>query len=420
VQHGGVIFLVEGRSRWADVDDHVRERGRFTDVVATGAWALPTRSVALLSFDRQSVSAAAVMHRGPRVATYKRRVRFEPVLEFQPLDLQQVESLMPARVRGNLGIGFNPPRTWDFVLEALRRLRPAFSNQLDELVRRATYREVQRPPAYEIVAEEKDAVGIALQAAGFDRAHIAQWTAPDEPAPYLQGLSRVSLREDTLIQNDASLMPGWEQLGRDIVGAATFTRRPFARVGPERLTVMNVNRTSVEHNLGVDLLYYHHNYRLFALVQYKRLRRKSNGDGYDGADDRELVYRPDGDDNLTRELARMRQIGIAEFAPQSTGEFRLYAGTCYIKLCKPFIFDPTETDLIQGMYLPLDIGIKFAPPTLLAAREGGSCCHTIGSRGTSTTRFLSNCFRTGGSALVDWILVASPMRSGRLWQTNAP
>ncbi len=38
--------------------------------------------------------------------------------------------------------------------------------------------------------------------------------------------------------------------------------------GAKTLTVVNVNRTSVERALGVDLLHYNHTYRSFVLVQY--------------------------------------------------------------------------------------------------------------------------------------------------------
>jgi hypothetical protein len=45
--------------------------------------------------------------------------------------------------------------------------------------------------------------------------------------------------------------------------------------GPRKLTVINVNRSGVEHALGVDLVYYNHEFDSYVLVQYKRMKSRA-------------------------------------------------------------------------------------------------------------------------------------------------
>jgi hypothetical protein len=81
---------------------------------------------------------------------------------------------------------------------------------------------------------------------------------------------------------------------------------------------MNANRTRVEEALGVDLLYNHHQYASYVLVQYKRMRRESlENDG--------PVYRPT-DESYKSETARMKSF-LTEHgevsAPGALGDYRL-------------------------------------------------------------------------------------------------
>jgi len=99
-------------------------------------------------------------------------------------------------------------------------------------------------------------------------------------------LRQVALREDTMLFHDARTMPGWEEIDRHVIGATEFSNHG------KTLTVMNVNRRRLNGPLGVDLLYYHHRYQSFVLVQYKRMTL----DGQSG-----LCYRPT-DDQCARKL----------------------------------------------------------------------------------------------------------------------
>jgi hypothetical protein len=109
--------------------------------------------------------------------------------------------------------------------------------------------------------------------------------------------------------------------------------------------VINVNRMAAETTLGVDLVYYHETYDAFVMVQYKRMHTEKV-DGLDRA-----VYRPDA--NHAGQVESMRRIGVAEPGGDPL-RYRLNHGACYFKLCNPRAFDPYPTELLKGMYLPLE------------------------------------------------------------------
>ncbi|HMJ33368.1 MAG TPA: hypothetical protein VK501_05595 [Baekduia sp.] len=114
--------------------------------------------------------------------------------------------------------------------------------------------------------------------------------------------------------------------------------------GRERLTVVNVNRQPLERTTGADLIYINETIPNFVLVQYKTMRRE-------GKEQSRLVYRPDA--QLRSELDRMHRIksGNDDGAPES---YRLSAGSCFLKLCKPVVRLDRGQELVSGMYLPLD------------------------------------------------------------------
>jgi hypothetical protein len=111
---------------------------------------------------------------------------------------------------------------------------------------------------------------------------------------------------------------------------------------------MNVNRKAVELALGVDLLYYHHRFRSYIMVQYKRMVKEGNRE--------EVVFRPDR--QCYEEIKRMRrfesQYSDTPQTPQCIDDYRLNPEIFFFKICPAIVFDPLSTDLIQGMYLPLD------------------------------------------------------------------
>lgn len=353
-EYGGFLFVIDEERRASRVRVVIEREGIFTDAISVDDLNAKRAEIFLISLAGGAIDYAALAHRGRAVATGKRLVRFTNFVGFTPpLRLEEIEGrlgpgLRSHFVRASSGIGSRvTPKTWQGVMEVIRLLRPDGTEGLDRLEKlREMGPEFFSRPGVEVLAEEKDAVNFALRASGFDKEEVTAWSPPDDEEkmlpPYVQGLAGVKLIEDQLIAHDASVFGGWENLGPAHVASAVFKR------GSERLSVMNVNRHPVEQTLGVDLFYYHYRYESYVTVQYKRMEKGAAGD----------VFWLN-DETYEKELRRMRRYEAAlrkarSRLPFELRDFRLHPGTAYFKLCPAGPLDPSSTDMIKGMYIPLE------------------------------------------------------------------
>lgn len=159
----------------------------------------------------------------------------------------------------------------------------------------------------------------------------------------MAGVDAESVSEDTLIQHDRDVFGLWRLIWRNNVGAVQFRR------GEERLTVITANRTRLERSLGVDLLYWHHEYKAVTFVQYKRMVKE-------GSKRSSAVYRPSG--SYEAELRRMRVVWQSvrhqDNSYSLSSDFRLNENPFFFKLCLIPEFNPDDQGLVPGMYIPLD------------------------------------------------------------------
>lgn len=293
--------------------------------------------------------------KGPTAGDRHALATFDHIRAVDPLDVDLWLDAVPSRFRSTLRFAIEdagrplPAATWAAARDALVRLRPELAPALDELDRLLSPQVATSPQRQRIYAAEKDAVGVALSIAGFDRGSLAEWSPPaDDEAPWLEGLAATPAREDAMVTHDAERVEGWWPSAEPYVGVRTFQNAEG-----ERLTVMNVNRHSIEHTLGVDLLYYRHEPASYTLVQYKRSAPRNR----DNEDDPNAVFYPSSDTNFANELNRMRaaDANVDITLPiTKVSEYRLYPRACWIKLCDKQPFAPNGTDLIPGMYMPLD------------------------------------------------------------------
>ena len=115
-----------------------------------------------------------------------------------------------------------------------------------------------------------------------------------------------------------------------------------------RLTVISVNRKSLEQVHGVDLVYYDHINDQATAVQYKRLQRIAvNAPGRIRSD---WVFRRKPE--LEKQLELMRQQPRPE-APTSL-DWRLSPSPNFFKFVRTDAFDPDGRSLLRGMYVPSD------------------------------------------------------------------
>jgi hypothetical protein len=305
------------------------------------------------------------------VANYKQRITIDEFEVFdEPITTDELaqglnDHLEYARFsRSILAAGGSHGQLTEKAADALRatleHLRPGAGTVWEELEQLAKggLAALWTNDAEPIVAYERDAVGLALGAAGFTRSEQLRGWRGDAETPFLTGLQELRVTEDAIIYYDAGVFGDWEPISEHLVGIVQFEQ------GDRKLTVVNANRTDIEKNLGVDLLYYSHNYEAYVLVQYKRLRK--DGETWE--------FRPSQDRNFEPELQRMREIAAPGEDDGDPDEHRLGENFCFVKFCKPNTSATARTakgELSGGMYLPLDYLDKLlATDRLKGSRDG--------------------------------------------------
>lgn len=189
---------------------------------------------------------------------------------------------------------------------------------------------LHRPKAGSIEGRQLDAVQTALKAFGL---------VPDAPASELDlathsstALGRMRIVEDGAIEHDARVVPGYEFIGSDVTGRATF------RKGVQTLEVYTANRRRLEDAFGVDLIYLNLFKQNIVMIQYKMLEPNREEETSD------WVYRQDR--HILDQVAQMRC--FSRQLPHAD-DYRLNAETFYLKFVRRRA-SPAKTNVL----LPLE------------------------------------------------------------------
>lgn len=338
----------------------------FSDALSVKDWELERTSIALLAFSESTIDYIALARKGRRVATSKCRIEFSGMVNLDSISVESVESRLSERIRPHFikasrGTGgLVPEKTWQALIDVITKERPQLAGDIDRLMSLRRYSGYRLGgPIAELFLQEREALGAALDIfSGNNKLRnsvLSEW-APREAsmsevneqnstARLLEGkgggssfLTRIPkrfLQEESALQHDLFSWPGMTPI--HISGTSVFTQ------GERRLDVIYANRNSLEHTLGVDLIYYNEAYDSYVLVQYKLMREEAE----------QMCYRPDP--QLSAELARMDSIYKAyqrKIAIQSHGEFRLNDDGFMFKLVPNQGLRPASGELIKGMYLP--------------------------------------------------------------------
>jgi len=211
------------------------------------------------------------------------------------------------------------------------------------------------------LAYQKEAVASALAIAGIDRTPLQSWDPPLEGAPsnFLEGIEQTRLREDSMVVQDFTNVPGYSFIRTLPYGAAIFEGQDRTK-----LTVILANRQPLEQLTGADLIYYNKRYKSFVMVQYKAMDRVGNA---------EPIFRlPNA--QLNEELSRMDTILSslrgAEHIEDHLG-FRFSSNPFFLKLCSRIVFNPDDVSLVPGMYIPLDHWRLLAASESITGSRGG-------------------------------------------------
>jgi len=321
--------------------------GVFTTAFPFGTIPQGGSRLALITLDVGYVDHIGIVSDVHRASDMERKFQIGPVYHLKsPVPSKKLVSLLPQHLRRFVKIPTGrvetiPQKTWETILRnviAFGQLDEAQLNRLQEVMYARGNRSSTEIP--EAVAFERDAFATAFEMLGGTlarKAYICS-SAAQSDAPFIKSLEHrdIQVIEDSMIQHDIVAFPGITKLVPSLVGAVKI----FTHSGT--LTVLNANRTKIERTLGVDLLYYNHNYRAFTFVQYKRMMGEKP------------VYRPGLDPNLEDEVRRMDDFE-ASSAPltDSYEHYRLISCPFFLKLCPANVSSDWNGRMLPGMYFPL-------------------------------------------------------------------
>lgn len=368
------LYVIPDPQRVWELQQLIEDEGRFTDTFSAPDWPISSVEFFLISVDGESIQYVALGRKGKRVASYKFLITFTDVAALaMPMTMVELIPKVDTRVRRHLpplGAPLTsrkiPPKAWTAFKTAVGTVSSEDKELIEQLeADKRSYTSRVRTPAAHILAEEKDAVIIAMRFSGMKPGTSLEYEGPHGAAvPFLKGLSSISVLEDTMLSNDMRVFGDWDYFNTLRVGAIQFKRKE------EVLTVMNVNRTNVEHSAGVDLVYYTHTYRSYVMVQYKRLTPEGTGR------EKKYRYRPESDSSFQSEIGRMKRV-LARLGRETSEShnklktYRLTQQPFFFKFCTAEVFEPAGHGMISGMYMPLDLLEVFLASDASRGRQGG-------------------------------------------------
>lgn len=304
--------------------------------------------------------------RGVRAGTDLRRLNIEDIFELKkPVSAIEIANTTGSRVRSHLinkinSGGLFSPRCFEEFLGVFLRKVPDTIPLLDKYSKSRQLR-ISRlsKNAKKSLAEQKEAVLTAMNIAGIDKDNAQGWDydEAEKPISFLDGIAQVRLREDSMIINDLSNIPGF-----DLIKSTKYSSSVFEN-SKTRLTVLLANRLPLEELLGTDLIYFNEDFKCFIMVQYKAMEKEGD----------KFVFRLP---NLqfAEEISRMDSIIQSLSSTSGNGfinDYRFNENPFFVKLCPRLEFDPDNVGLSTGMYIPLDYIKVLENETCIEGERGG-------------------------------------------------
>lgn len=303
--------------------------------------------------------------RGVRAGTDLRRLNIEDIFELKkPVSAIEIANTTGSRVRSHLINKINygglfSPRCFEDFLSAFLKKSPDTIPLLDKYTQSRQLR-ISRlsKNAKKSLAEQKEAVLTAMNIAGIDKDNAQGWDydEAEKPISFLDGIAQVRLREDSMIINDLSNIPGF-----DLIKSTKYSSSVFEN-NKTRLTVLLANRLPLEELLGTDLIYFNEDFKCFIMVQYKAMEKEGD----------KFVFRLP---NLqfTEEISRMDSIIQSLRSTSGNGfinDYRFNENPFFVKICPRLEFDPDNVGLSTGMYIPLDYIKMLENETCIEGKRG--------------------------------------------------
>ncbi len=328
------------------------------------------RSIPLVCFvinSQKILTHIALGKRGYRAGTDVRRLNLGSIFALTTVvTTNELVDSCPNYIKEELSKnldngGLILPQHFEYLLDRVSKLATETASILIKYCKaRANRIKSLSPKIRGALAEQKEAVATAMTIAGIEREKLQGWdiTENQEPTSFIDGLEQVRLREDSMIVNDLINLPGYEMLKTTPMSSVVFEN------DKSKLTVILANRMPLEEQLGVDLIYYNETFSCFLMIQYKAMETEKLSN---------IIYRfPDN--QLTKEIERMDRVWSKLKKEPKNSEvegFRLNENPFFLKICPRIIFEPDNTSLIKGMYLPLEYWKLLSNHSTMIGPRGG-------------------------------------------------
>lgn len=280
-------------------------------------------------------------------STGRLRATIRPLLHIDPIDVANLPrlhqgslsaaSLSPVRIRDGMAL-----------LDSMRAMRPELGGWLDSLALEVVPVDSD---SGQRLREERDAIRTGLDLAGADISE-GPFAVSEPRVSHARQMLNPKLfedNEDDLIFADLRRFDTSGVL--EEVSASTSIYR---EVGLE-IAIANINRKSVEHSLGIDLLYWDCTENTYTLLQYKRLTKATSASSQASED----KWRYTRKSELEDQLSKMSSIG--SYPAVNAPDWRIVQNPFWFKFVRTDAFDGRDNKVLKGMYVPSDylrIGLR--------------------------------------------------------------
>ncbi|MBB6481529.1 hypothetical protein [Spirochaeta isovalerica] len=324
--------------------NNIHERLYHTDILDELEIKVSQQIMTFISTEPDEINYIGISIRGNKTASKKRRFKIIKALELlEPITKSTLLEKLEKSFHQSTEKFFDkskfllPSKFGEALFSYIYNENESVKNQYQKLMDSYDQENVA-DSVDRIVFNQKseiEAISLALKASGLFDSYKGFFEQGHESTQgFLSGINSIDVREDLQIMNDSNIFDNWNLTKKDISGQATFSN------GSRQVHIVYANRTPIEENIGVDLLYYDEFSKSFVMVQYKRLI----------AENAKWVYRPDADSNHQKELDLMDSFESSQLLRKDE-DYKYNDDIFYFKLCKSKQ-NRINGSLSVGMYLP--------------------------------------------------------------------
>ncbi len=238
------------------------------------------------------------------------------------------KALFESRLPNGEEISVLSPKLSSYIIEIIasdEENRSALETAADQLSRSRSISDAEW--------SQENAIHTALAIFGLGKNANPSEIAVQQGASTSLGNFGAYILEDNVINRDASQIPGFSLIEKELTGRAIFKK------GSEYLEVYTANRGPLEEMLGVDLIYLNEARGNIVMIQYKMLEETSNN----SEDRTDWVFRPDNQAKI--EILRMRLPPVRV----KIDDYRLNPNPFYFKFIKRRVTGESPQSILMSL-----------------------------------------------------------------------